>query len=119
MSVYEMRIYHAAPGKMDALLARFADHTEALFARHGIKTTGYWVAQDDPRNASQNLLMYMVEHESVEAAEKNWEAFRNDADWQHLKTETDANGPLAVSIDRYFMDRVDLSQLKTGVSLKP
>ena len=41
-----------------------------------------------------------------------------DADWQHLKTETDANGPLAASIDRYFMDRVDLSKLKTGVSSK-
>ena len=109
-----MRLYYAAPGKMDALLARFADHTEALFVRHGIKTTGYWVAQD----ASQNLLMYMVEHESVEAAEKNWEAFRNDPDWQRLKTETDANGPLAASIERHFMDKADLSKLKTGVSLK-
>jgi hypothetical protein len=114
MSVFEMRIYHAAPGKMDALLARFANHTEALFARHSMKTTGYWVAQD----ASKNLLMYMMEHESVEAAEKNWEAFRNDADWQALKAETDANGPLAASIDRYFMDQVDLSKLKIGVSLK-
>jgi len=118
MSVYEMRLYHAAPGKMDALLARFADHTEGLFVRHGIKTTGYWVAQSDPNNASQNLLMYMVEHESVEAAEKNWDAFRNDAYWQSLKAETDANGPLAASIDRYFMDQVDLSKFKSGVSSK-
>jgi hypothetical protein len=114
MSVYEMRIYHSAPGKMDALLARFADHTEALFARHGIKTTGYWVARDK----STNLLMYMVEHEGVEAAEKNWEAFRKDEDWQRLKAETDADVPLAASIERHFMDKVDLSKVKTGVSLK-
>jgi NIPSNAP len=114
MSVYEMRMYYAAPGKMDALLARFADHTEALFARYGIKTRGYWVE----RESAKNLLMYMVEHASVEAAEKNWEAFRNDADWQRIKAETDADVPLVASIERYFMDQVDLSKLKTGVSLK-
>jgi NIPSNAP len=113
-SVYEMRLYHAAPGKVDALLARFADHTEALFARHDIKTLGYWVSHDK----TKNLLFYVVEHASVEAAEKNWEAFRKDADWQRIKAETDAAGPLAESIDRYFMDKVDLSRLKTGVSSK-
>lgn len=111
-SVYEMRMYHAAPGKMDALVARFADHTEALFAQYGIKTVGYWISHDK----AENLLFYIVEHASVEAAEKNWEAFRNDTDWQRIKAETDGSVPLVASIDRYFMDKIDLSQLKSGVS---
>ncbi len=112
--VYEMRTYYAAPGKLDALLARFADHTEALFARYGIRTIGYWVPLENPKN----LLIYIVEHESIEAAGKNWEAFRADKDWQRIKAETDANVPLAASIESCFMNKVDLSKLKTGVSSK-
>ena len=112
--VYEMRIYTAAPGKLEALLARFANHTEALFQRYSIKTIGYWVPLDN----TKNQLLYIVEHASVEAAEKNWDAFRKDPDWQKLKKETDADVPLAASIERYFMDKVDFSQFQTGVSSK-
>ena len=35
-TVYELRIYHAAPGKLGELLARFHDHTDKRFARHGM-----------------------------------------------------------------------------------
>lgn len=112
--VYEMRMYYAAPGKMDALLARFADHTDPLLKRYGIRTIGYWVPQENPKN----LLLYIVEHDSLEAAEKNWATFRNDKDWQRIKAETDADVPLVASIERYFMDKVDFSKLKTGVSSK-
>src|SRR5690242_4596541 len=34
--VYEMRVYYAAPGKLDALHARFRDHTMKLFEKHGL-----------------------------------------------------------------------------------
>jgi NIPSNAP len=110
--VYEMRMYYASPGKMDALLARFADHTEAIFARYNLKTIGYWVPQEN----SKNLLVYIMEHETLEAAKKNWEDFRNDAEWLKVKAETDSPVPLVATIDRYFMDKVDFSKLKTGVS---
>jgi hypothetical protein len=30
-TVYEMRVYYAMPGKLDALHARFKDHTLAFF----------------------------------------------------------------------------------------
>ena len=40
--VYELRIYHANEGKLDALLARFRDHTIAIFNRHGMKSIAYW-----------------------------------------------------------------------------
>jgi NIPSNAP len=112
--VYEMRMYYANPGKMEALLARFADHTEEIFERYHLKTIGYWVPQDNPKN----LLLYIMEHESLEAAEKNWEDFRNDKDWLKVKADTDAPVPLVASIDRYFMDKVDFSKVKTGVSSK-
>ena len=36
--VYELRIYHVLPGKIENLVARFRDHTMKLFADHGIKS---------------------------------------------------------------------------------
>ena len=39
--VYEMRIYHAAPGKLDDLNKRFREHTLKLFAKHGIENIDY------------------------------------------------------------------------------
>lgn len=110
--IYEMRMYYVTPGKMDALLARFASHTEAIFARYNLKTIGYWV----PHENAKNLLLYIVEHESLEAAEKNWEAFRNDKEWQRVRAETDAEVPLVASIERYYMSKVDLSKFRNGIS---
>jgi hypothetical protein len=102
--VYETRIYHAGPGKMDALLSRFARHTDSLLQRHHLKPIAYWMEY------RKGLLIYIIEHESVEAAERNWTEFQNDLEWQKVKTETDANGPLAATIERHFMEKVDLAK---------
>ena len=42
---FELRVYTAQPGKRDALAARFADRTAAIYARHGITNVGYWIPQ--------------------------------------------------------------------------
>src|SRR5262249_45916699 len=67
--VYELRLYHVKDGKMDALIARFRDHTDAIFQRHNMKAIGYWQPQDP--SDSKNLLVYMLEHPSREEAQKN------------------------------------------------
>jgi hypothetical protein len=103
--VYEMRSYHASPGKLDALIARFANHTEALFKRHNLKTIGYWTPQEN----SKNMLLYIVEHQSREAADRNWDAFRADEEWQKVRAETERDGSLVESIDRHFMDKIAIS----------
>src|SRR4029077_10597000 len=54
--VYELRIYHAVPGKIENLVARFRDHTMKLFANHGIKSVAYWTALDEPVNKEFVLL---------------------------------------------------------------
>ncbi len=74
--VYELRMYHAKEGKMDALKARFGDHTDALFKRHNMKSIGYWSPEDAPD--SQTLFIYILEHPSREEAKKNWTAFQAD-----------------------------------------
>ena len=107
--VYELRLYHVNEGKMDALKARFGDHTDAIFKRHDMKSIGYWLPEDAP--ASQNLFIYILEHPSRQAAEKNWAAFQADPEWQKVKADSEKNGPLADHIDRYFMDPTTFSAL--------
>jgi hypothetical protein len=107
--VYELRMYHVNPGKMDALKARFGDHTDAIFKRHNMRSVGYWVPEDAPR--SQNLFIYILEHPSREDAEKNWAAFQADPEWQKVKAESEASGKLVDHIDRYFMDPTSFSAL--------
>ena len=108
--VYELRLYRAHEGKMDALKARFGDHTDAIFRRHGMKSIGYWVPEDAPD--SQKMLIYILEHPSRQEAEKNWAAFQADPEWQKVKAESEANGPLVDHIDHYFMDPTSFSMLR-------
>src|SRR5947208_16957478 len=107
--VYELRLYHAKEGKINALQARFGDHTDALFSRHNMKSIGYWRPEDPP--SSQNLFVYILEHPSRQEAEKNWAAFQADPEWQKVKTESEAHGALVDHIDRYFMDPTSFSAL--------
>ena len=92
---------------MDALKARFGDHTDAIFKRHNMKSIGYWV----PEDAAQNLFVYILEHPSRQEVEKNWAAFQADPEWKKVKAESEAQGPLVDHIDRYFMDTTSYSAL--------
>jgi len=108
--VYELRLYHVNEGKMDALVARFGDHTDAIFRRHNMKSIGFWRPQDEPY--SQNLFVYILEHSSREEARKNWAAFQADPEWKKVKADSETEGPLANHIDSYFMDPTSFSALK-------
>ena len=77
---------------MDALKARFGDHTDAIFGRYNMKSIGYWVPEDAP--SSQNLFIYILEHPSRQEAEKNWAAFHADPEWRKVKAESEAHGAL-------------------------
>jgi hypothetical protein len=108
--VYELRLYHVHEGKMEALKARFGNHTEAIFKRHNMKSVGYWSPEDAPD--SQNLFIYILEHPSRQEAERDWAAFQADPEWQKVKAESEANGALVDHIDRYFMNPTSFSALK-------
>jgi NIPSNAP. len=103
-------MYHVNEGKMDALVARFRDHTDTLFKKHNMKSIGYWKPEDAPN--SQNLFIYILEHPSRQEAEKNWAEFQADPEWKKVKAESEMQGPLVDHIDRYFMDPTSFSALK-------
>jgi hypothetical protein len=105
--VYELRVYHAAPGKLGELLARFRDHTIKLFDRHGIKSVAYWTPVDEPQKS--NTLVYMLQHPSREEAAANWKSFQDDAEWKSVKEKSEVNGKLTEKIDSTFLALTDFS----------
>jgi hypothetical protein len=110
MRVFEIRTYTAAEGKLDALHARFRDHTLALFKKHDMTSIGYFKPQDAP--LKQNTLIYILAHPSREAAAKNWQAFRDDPEWQQVKATSEAQGALTTKIESVFADPTDYSPMQ-------
>jgi hypothetical protein len=77
--VYEMRTYYAAEGKLEALHARFRDHTVAIFQKHGMTVVGFWVPVDGTTGAATgNTLVYVLSYPSLDARKKSWDAFGAD-----------------------------------------
>lgn len=105
--VYELRVYHAASGKLADLEARFRDHTIKIFDRHGIKSVAYWTPLDEPEKS--NTLIYILQHPSREAAAANWKSFQDDPEWKSVKEKSEANGKLVDKIDSTFMALTDFS----------
>jgi|SRR3990172_7972667 hypothetical protein len=108
--VFELRTYTANEGKLLDLNARFRNHTLRLFEKHGMMNVGYWSPQDAP--LSQHTLIYIISHDSREAAKENWDSFRKDPEWVKVQTESEAKGKLVAKVDAIFMDATDYSPMK-------
>ena len=107
--VFELRTYTASPGKLSDLEARFRNHTVGLFEKHGMTNVGYWVPTDEP--LSENTLIYVLEHESRDAAQASWDAFRSDPEWMEARAESERNGRLAANVEAVFMKATDYSPI--------
>jgi hypothetical protein len=109
--VFELRTYFAAPGKLDALNARFRNHTLALFKKHGMEVVGFWVPMDKEAGAGDKLV-YILSFRSRAAAEAAWNAFRADPVWVSAKAASEAEGPLVAKVESVFFTGTDYSPLK-------
>ena len=103
-SLYELRTYTTNEGKLDALHARFRDHTRHLFERHGIQNVAYWTPTDTP-----NTLIYIVAHKSRDTVAASWASFVADPEWQEVYANSIADGGLVANIDSVFMTATDYS----------
>ena len=107
--VFEMRIYKAAEGKLGKLDARFRDHTIRLFEKHGIRNVAYWHPTDEPDSADN--LIYVIRHDSREAAKKSWQAFGADPEWKKAAKESGV-GRLAKAPESIYMTATDYSAIR-------
>jgi hypothetical protein len=108
--VLEVRRYTANPGKLDALLQRMREGETKLFEKHGMKGLFYSVAADAPD--SQNTFLYVLSHQSREAAKKSWDDFRNDPSWKSMRDTSEASGPLVGKLESTFVIPTDFSPTK-------
>lgn len=113
--VYELRTYYAQEGKLDALLARFADHTCQIFQKHGIENIGYWVPEDNP----DNVLVYIIAFPSRLDQESMWKAFLNDPEWKAAAKASTSSGKLVKKIDSLFLRATDYSMPVKRVQSEP
>jgi hypothetical protein len=108
--VFELRTYYAAPGKMEALHARFRDHTCKLFDKHGMTVIAFWSPTDSKQ--AEEKLIYVLAFPSKEAAEKSWKAFRDDPDWKAVREASEKDGKLVEKVESVYMRPTDYSPMK-------
>jgi hypothetical protein len=108
--VFELRTYTTPEGKLPNLEARFRDHTMRIFENHGITNVAYWVPQDEPNSA--NTLVYIIAHDSREAATASWAAFGGDPEWQRVSRESQVDGRILNNVESVFLDPTDFSPMQ-------
>lgn len=108
--IYELRTYTCNEGKLDDLHARFANHTNALFVKHNMTLVGYWTPHEG--DTKDNTLVYIIGHESREAAKENWKNFVNDPVWKEVYAESHKDGVIVAKVDSVFLEPTNYSPLR-------
>lgn len=108
--VFEMRKYYAMPGKLDALNARFRDHTTKLFEKHGMQNIGYWMPAEGPE--AGRVLVYLLAYPSKEAKAAAWKGFREDPEWKKARDESEKDGKIVEKIESTILSATDYSAIK-------
>ena len=70
---------------------------------------GYWVPVEQKDG---DKLYYMLKHSSRTAAEASWKAFGADPQWIKVRSESEAKGPIVLSVESRFLTSTDFSALK-------
>jgi hypothetical protein len=106
--LFEMRIYTTVSGKLENLHARFRNHTNALFVKHGMALLAYWTPENKP-----NTLIYVLAYPDLKSREASWEAFMADPEWQRVwaASKEAAGGPIVSKVDSTFMRPTDYSPI--------
>lgn len=108
--VFELRTYTANAGKFDAMKVRFRDHILPLFKKHNLTVVGFWTPADPP--LSENTLIYILAHDSREAAKKNWAAFSADPVRKQVWADTEKDGPINMKVESVYINPTDFSPIK-------
>lgn len=106
---YELRIYTAQPGKRDALAARFASRTAAIYARHGITNVGYWIPQQsDPQLgiSAENTFIYIRGYPSKAERDKRLTAAHDDPEFADVVTKAESNPATKLIVKAHNIDMV-------------
>ena len=114
--IYELRTYTTNDGKLDDLHARFNEHTNQLFVKHGMTLIGYWTHADGEHDRASkpadNTLVYLIAHEDADSAQASWRAFGSDEEWRQVYADSRKDGPLVQKIESQYLIPTDYSPLR-------
>jgi hypothetical protein len=107
--IYEMRVYRCVPGKLPALLNRFANITLKIWERHGIKQAGFFTTLIGESNQE---LTYFLAWDSLADRETKWNAFQADPEWHAKRAETEKDGPIVANVLVQMLSPTAFSSVK-------
>ena len=107
--LYEMRIYHAIPGRLPDLNKRFDTITLKVWDKFGIRQVGFWTVAVGP---SSNALYYILEWKDMAEREQKWTAFETSPEWIAARAETEKNGPIVEHVENMFLTPTAYSKMK-------
>ena len=107
--IHELRVYTTLPGRLPNLLARFENHTLAIWARHGIRQAGFWTTLVGPDG---NDLTYLLAWESLGEREAKWSAFLADPAWIAARDESEKDGPINARVASSFLTPTSFSAVR-------
>jgi hypothetical protein len=102
---FELRTYtvREGSGNIDVLHARFREHTNALFKKHGMTIVGFWQPVAKP-----DQLIYILAYKDAAARDASWAAFQADPEWMKVRSQMAVN----VQVDNVFMTATDYGPVK-------
>ena len=104
---FELRTYTvsttAGVGNIDVLHARFREHTNALFKKHGMTIVGFWQPVAKP-----DQLIYILAYKDAAARDAAWAAFQADPEWMKVRSQMAVN----VQVENVFMSATDYGPVK-------
>ena len=106
--IYELRIYHCAPGRLPALHHRFETVTLAMWKKYGIEQVGFWQTLI---GSSNQTLTYMLKWDSLVDREQKWGAFSADPEWIAARAASEADAIIVQRIDNSFLTPTAYSAL--------
>lgn len=107
--IYEMRVYHCAPGRLPALNKRFETITLKFWEKYAIEQVGFWTTLVGPSNQA---LTYMLRWKSLAEREQKWNAFASDPDWVAQRAASEVDAIIVERIDNMFLNPTTYSALR-------
>ncbi len=75
MNAYELRIYHIAAGKMEALRTLMQEVMVPLMGEYAMEAVSFFATQDD------TAVYWLVAHNSHDGVAADWDRFHADPRW--------------------------------------
>jgi hypothetical protein len=108
--IFQLRTYHLLPGRLDAIQARFRDHTQALFEKQGLSNYPYWITVE--KDGAQPKLVYLIGHLTKDEFNAAFGRFVADPEWIRVRDASEASGKIIEKIDAVFFTALPFSPMK-------